>query len=185
MIQFIGYVLAITLEFLFAITFTIYTIFLIYSNLKGSPYVPTRMKEIRYILDEFPMNKNTFLMELGCGDGRFLREAAKRYQVCGLGIDVNPLLLWKSRFFSRLAGLNTIEFRKEDLRNTSLGSADVLYLFLMPKLLDSLTPKFKKELKNGAIIISHGFKLTAFDPVRFKTIERRPFPTYFYRFKRS
>jgi hypothetical protein len=51
----------------------------------------------------------------------------------------------------------------------------------MPALLEKLVPKFNKELKKGAVLISHGFKIEKYKKKLYKTILGKSFNTYFYR----
>jgi len=53
--------------------------------------------------------------------------------------------------------------------------------FLFPALISKLVPKFNKELKKGAVIISHGFPVSEYKFKLIKKVERSPFPTYYYK----
>ncbi|OGK19636.1 hypothetical protein A2866_06735 [Candidatus Roizmanbacteria bacterium RIFCSPHIGHO2_01_FULL_39_8] len=181
MLYSILYVLVILLELLFALGFSIYTFFLIYSNLKGSPYVPTKMKEARMILEQAKLKPNQLFLELGSGDGRLSRLAAKDYKVNSIGIDVNPLLNWYARLWARWLKIPRVTFLTQNIFQTDLRKADVLYLFLMPKLIEKLKLKMEKELKKNSLVISHGFKVLGWEAKCFKTLNHRPFPTYYYR----
>jgi hypothetical protein len=181
MLYAILYILVVLLELLFAIGFSIYTFFLIYSNLKGSPYVPTKMKEARIILENAKLKPNQLFLELGSGDGRLSRLAAKEYKVNSIGIDVNPLLNWYARLLVRWQKIPRVTILTQNIFQTDLRKADALYLFLMPKLIEKLKFKMEKELKKNSLVISHGFKVVGWENKCFKTLDRRPFPTYYYR----
>ncbi len=158
---------------------SVYTISLIYSSIKGSPYVATRKKRIEEILSMADLKKNKTFIELGSGDGRIVREAVNLYGVKGIGIDINPLLV----FWAKLLGHRNIEFRVENIFDTDLTRADYVYIFLMPKLIEELSKKMDKELKKGTIVISHGFPIKNWEKKLYKKIEKIPFPTYYYRIK--
>jgi hypothetical protein len=162
---------------------TIYTALLIYSSLKGSPYVPTRAKIMSEIFSPAKMKKGGYLIELGSGDGRMLRFAAKNYRISGLGVDVNPLLVFWSRLVARAENLIDIKFKVENIFDTDMAKADYLYIFLMPDLIDKLTPKMDRELRKGTVVISHGFPIKAWKKKLYYTFERKTFPTYYYRIK--
>src|SRR3990167_11055463 len=100
MLAVILYFIAIFTELIFAIGFTVVTLSFIYSNLKGSPYVPTRQKEIDKILKNANLKARQIFFELGCGDGRVCRRAAILYQVKAIGVDVNPLLICYAKFLT-------------------------------------------------------------------------------------
>lgn len=52
-----------------------------------SPIFQENFDRLIQFLDLKPGSK---VVDLGCGKGRFLVELAKRYQICGVGVDVNP-----------------------------------------------------------------------------------------------
>lgn len=157
---------------------SIYTLSLIYSSIKGSPYVATRNKRIIEILENAGLKKGKLFVELGSGDGRMVRTAVKEYDVLGIGVDVNPLLI----FWAKILGHKNIDFKVENIFDTNLSKADYVYIFLMPKLIEELTLKMEKELKKGTIVISHGFPILTWKKKLFKTLKKVPFPTYYYRF---
>ncbi len=175
------YLLAIFAELLFAIGFSIFTLFLFYSSFKGSPYVPTRGKEVEVILKEAKLKPKQNFYELGCGDARIARNAVKNYRVKAVAVDVNPLLIIWAKFLAKLQKLKKIEFKTEDIFKIDLSEADVVYLFLMPKLIDQLLLKLNRELKKNTLIISHGFIIEKWDRLLVKKINHKPFPTYYYR----
>ena len=181
MLGIILYFIAIFAELIFAIGFSALTISFIYSSLKGSPYVPTRQKEINIILKTANLKSKQIFIELGCGDGRVCRRAASLYGVKTIGVDVNPLLIWYARFLAKIKSVTNTDFRTQNIFDTNLSKADIVYLFLMPKLIGLIVPKLEKELKKQATVISHGFKIVEWQDRLVKKIDRRPFPTYFYR----
>lgn len=143
----------------------------------GSPYVATRKKRIDEILKEANLKKGKIFVELGCGDGRIVRTAVKNYEVKGIGVDINPILI----FYANILGKKNVLFKVENIFNTDLRKADYIYIFLMPKLIEKLSLKMDKEMKKGVIIISHGFPVKGWERKLFKTLKRVPFPTYYYR----
>lgn len=181
MIGIILYFVVILAELLFAIGFCAITISFIYSSIKGSPYVPTNKKEIGIILKNADLKSQQNFLELGCGDGRVSRLASNKYKVKALGIDVNPFLIWYARFLSRIESSANTKFYRQNIFDSDLSEADVVYLFLMPKLIQKMRLKFEKELKKNAIVISHGFKIIGWQNSLIKKIDHSPFPTYFYR----
>lgn len=183
-INLIFYLIAIFLLLLFLIFMSIYGLSLIYSSLMGSPYVATRNKVILDILKEVKFKRNGLFVELGSGDARIVRTAVKKYHLKGLAVDINGLINLWAKILSKLDKTNKeIVYKTENIFDTDLTNADYLYLFLMPDLLKKLVPKFNRELKKGAIIISHGFPIKEYEKKLIKKVERKPFPTYYYRTK--
>lgn len=176
----IFYIFLIIIELFFFIFFTIFTFFLIYSLLKGSPYVPSKINQIRKILKSAYLKKNQIFFDLGCGDGRVVREAVKHYQVKGIGYDINLILILWARLLSVIQNLSSIEFKQADIVTNKFPDADVIYIFLMPLLIKKISQKLYLQLKNGALIISHGFKIKSFNKYLIKQIDDKQFSTYFY-----
>ena len=177
------YLLLICIELLFLISISIYFSSLIYSSIKGAPYVPTKRKVIDEILYTAGLKKGKRFLELGCGDGRVVRQAVTTYHVDGVGIDINPVVLILAKIKSKIHNVHDIEWRTENVCDTNISDFDFVYVFLMPEMLARLAPKFIKNGKKGAVIISHGFKIEGLESYLFKTLKRSPFPTYYYRLK--
>lgn len=65
----------------------------------GPPYLPTRQRYARTALDLLALKPGQTMLELGSGDGRVVRAAAKRgWRV--VGIELNPLLVLISRLYT-------------------------------------------------------------------------------------
>jgi hypothetical protein len=168
-------------EFFILLGVSIYFIGLLFSSFKGAPYVPTTKKEMMIVLKRAKLKRGKTFVEFGSGDGRIVRQAVKQYGVKGTGVEINPLLVWWSRFLSKRDNTSQfITFIKTSVFDYPLTNTDYLYVFLMPQLLEKLQPKFRKELKKGSIIISHGFKLIGMEKFLIDTNPSLTFPTYYY-----
>lgn len=163
----------------------IYMISLVYSMLMGSPYVKTKNKRIEVILSYANLKPKQRFIDLGCGDGIVVRYAVQKYKVYGTGIDINPLLIYRAKIMAVLQKLKGIKFRKENIFKADIKKADVIYLFLLPKLLVKLKDKLQKESKKNALIISHGFEIEGWKKYQIKKIKDKPFSTYYYRLHSS
>lgn len=176
------YFLLMLLEMFILLGVSIYGVGLLFSSFKGAPYVPTSKKQLEKIFKNVSLKKGECFVELGSGDGRLVRYAAKKYDISGIGIEINPLLVWWSRFLAKRDGTSKkAQFLKENVFNYSLTHADYLYIFLMPELIQKLLPKFKKELKKGTMIISHGFKIIGFEKRLIHMEPDKTFSTYYYK----
>jgi len=175
------YILLIIVELTFLIGASVYIIFLIYSWLKGAPYVATRMKSIKTILENTEITDGQHIVELGSGDGRFLIEVAKQYNITGVGVDINPIPLLIARLRARMQKIHTVSFHLQDIRETDLKKADIIYIFLFPKLVNKIKLQLTKNTKKGALIISHGFQIDYLKKYHTKTVEGDTFKTYFYK----
>lgn len=179
------YLFLFVLFFIFSVFFAAYFIILLYSAFKGAPYVPTRAKDIQDILSHADLKSGQTFIELGCGDGRVTREAVKQYGVKGRGIDVNQALILWARLKSWLLGVPNVHFEKNNVKTMSYADIDVIYMFLLPSLIETFHNRLVREVKPDTLIISHGFKVSGWE--KYLTYKRssRTFPTYYYRIHTS
>lgn len=171
--------------FLVPLLFTILVLSGFISDFAGASFVPTSGKIVDEILAKAKLKKDQFFLELGCGDSRIVRTAVKKYRVKGMGVDINPLLILYSKFLSRIQKLPNIKFINQNIFKTDFSKADVIFIFLLPKLIRKIKNKFETECNVGTIIISHGFKIDGFEKYLFWKIERDLFPTYYYKISKK
>src|ERR1700682_3108804 len=53
-------------------------------------YVPTEQVVVEKMLDMAKVKKDDIVYDLGCGDGRIVVTAAKKFGCKGVGIDIDP-----------------------------------------------------------------------------------------------
>jgi cyclopropane fatty-acyl-phospholipid synthase-like methyltransferase len=98
--------------------------------------------------------------DLGSGDGRIPITAAQRYGARGVGIEIDPLLVRQANDRLARAGVgDRVRFVNQDLFDADLSDATVVTFFLLPRVIDRLVPKLKRELKPGTRIVSHQYDM--------------------------
>ncbi len=175
------YLLSVFSLLIFLIWASIYTISLIISWFKGAPYVATKSTDLTRIIDTIKPRKKAYFLELGCGDGRVLRYAAQTYDVIGEGIDINPIVLLKARVIASFQKLKNVSFTCKDVRETNFSQADYIYIFLFPKLVETLKDKILHETKENVTIIAHGFQIPYLRKYQDTVLEGKKFKTYIYK----
>lgn len=180
MLELILYFLAYFLIIFFLAWSIIFMGWGIVSDIYGAPYVPTRHNIIKAILTKAKLSKNQTFLELGCGDARVLRTAVKKYDVIGTGIDINWYVLTVARLKSYIQNIHTISFIQKNFLNVSYAEYNVIYVFLLPKLLEKVAHKIKAECKKDTLIISHGFKISNWESCLIDKLEKGKFYTYYY-----
>lgn len=129
------------------------------AELPEVPFVPTPMKVVERMLDMAKIGPNDFLIDLGCGDGRIVTEAAKR-GARGIGIDLDPYLIELCRRRARENGLdNLASFEQKDIYDVDLRRASVVTMYLLPEHNLKLRDKLKRELKAGTRVLSHDWDM--------------------------
>ena len=136
---------------------------------QGALYVSTSRAKISAFINAVPMTADQMLVDLGCGDGRVLREAQKRYGVRTVGYEINPLAYLKARIFS--FGSNKIKIRRQNFWKADLSDADVVFCYLYPDVMKKLAAKLVAGLKPGAVIVSSNFSLPGLVPSKIVKLE--------------
>lgn len=102
-------------------------------------------------------------VDLGSGWGGFVLKIARvlpGMRVCG--IDDNSLRVFWARF--RAAFYKNLSFKKENIFDTDVSSADVIYVYLPQELMPTLEVKLQKELKHGSLVISNSVSFPSWLP---------------------
>jgi SAM-dependent methyltransferase len=111
------------------------------------------------------------VIDLGSGDGRIVITAARRFGASGLGVEIVPELVHRSREHARAAGVQArTEFREQDLFTTDLARATVVTMYLLPDVNLQLRPRLL-QLAPGTRIVSHDWDLGDWTPERTVTVE--------------
>ena len=118
----------------------------------------------QYVVEEMleiaKVTKDDTVYDLGCGDGRFVITAAKKYGARGVGIDIDPERVQESHEKAIEAGVtDRVRFIEDDLFTTHISEATVIALYLLPELNLKLRPKLFRELKPGSRIVSYAFDM--------------------------
>lgn len=131
---------------------------------RGALYVSTSRKRIDAVFDEVPMQAGQMLIDLGCGDGRVLRQARRRFDVDAIGYELNPMAYLKARLLCM--GRHGIKLIRRNFLKADLSDADLIFCYLFPDVMHDVAAKLRAELKSGATIASCNFVLPGFTPQR-------------------
>ncbi len=128
-----------------------------------SPWAPwwrTNRKIARAICRLAEISKDDIVYDLGCGDGTFLITSAKEFNAAGVGIEIEPSRFLISKIRILLNNLSSkVKIKRKSFFDEDLSNATVVVVYLIPKTLNLLLPKFKKELKKGTKIVSYRYPL--------------------------
>jgi len=133
-------------------------------------YVPTPPEVVDKMLELAQVKKDDLVYDLGCGDGRIVIRAAKKYGCKAVGYDIDPIRVKESREnvdANNVGHLVTIE--QKDIFKLDLSKADVITLYLLPSLNVKLIPQLEK-LKPGSRIVSHDFDMQGVKPDKNVTV---------------
>ena len=138
----------------------------------NAPYVTTPESIVGAMLKLAQVSKDDLVYDLGCGDGRIVIEAAKRFGARGVGIDINPERISEARANARVAGVaRLLKFETGDVLEADFHSATVVMLYLLPSLNLRLRPKLLKELRPDTRVISHEFNMGDWVPEKTEVVD--------------
>jgi SAM-dependent methyltransferase len=106
------------------------------------------------------VGKDDVVYDLGCGDGRMVRTAVKKFGAKrGVGIDIVPELIATSKQLARESGIaDMVSFRIGDvLEIDDLSEATVVLIYMGDDINLRLKPVLKATLKPGSRVVSHRF----------------------------
>jgi len=123
-----------------------------------APFVPTPPEVVAKMLEMTKTDKDAIVYDIGCGDGRIVITAARKYGAHGVGIDIDPERIKECRVNARIAGVEKlVTFLQEDATKADLSRATIVTLYLLPESNELLRPKFDKELRPGTLVVSHNY----------------------------
>jgi SAM-dependent methyltransferase len=129
-----------------------------------APFVKTPMEIVERMFEIAEVKKSDLVYDLGCGDGRIVIAAAKKFGCRAVGIEKVPELAQLAR---ENAAKNDVQdlvaIEQKNIFACDISQADVVTLYLLPWMNRRLIPQLEK-LKPGARIISHDWDLGEIPP---------------------
>ena len=120
-------------------------------------FLPTPQHVVDIMLGLAKVKEDDLVYDLGCGDGRIVVTAAKKYGCRAVGVDIDPERVRESRANAKAAQVeDLVTIKQQDIFDIDFSEADVVTLYLLPELIAALVPQLEK-LKPGSRIVSHDF----------------------------
>jgi SAM-dependent methyltransferase len=136
-----------------------------------APYVPTPQPLVEKMLELAQVTSRDVVYDLGCGDGRIVITAAKKYGAHAVGVDIDPERIRESVANAKAAGVEElVTFKLEDARKVDVSQATVVTLYLLSSSNAALRPILTRQLKPGARIVSHAFDMGDWQPAKTEHI---------------
>lgn len=125
-----------------------------------SPWWRTSDEAIRQAFKLAGTKSSDVVYDLGSGDGKTLVISAKEFGAKTVGIEIDPLRFYISKLLVMFTGLSDkVEVRRENFLKSDFSDATVIFVYLVPKALQRLKPKFLEKLKGGTRIVSIKYKV--------------------------
>jgi hypothetical protein len=132
----------------------------------GAPFLPTLKARTDDAFELLDLKPGDTLLELGSGDGRILREAARR-GIKAVGYELNPVLVLYSWLLS-LRYRRLIKHRLGNYWSVKLPKCDAIYVFLLNPFMPKLHNKIVQEISTPVKVVSFAFEIPHKKPVREK-----------------
>ena len=122
-------------------------------------YVGTPYDIISTMLQMAEVKQNDMVYDLGCGDARMLVLAALKYGARGIGYEIDPELVIRSRQnVSKNNVQDLVRIIQADIFTLDLSDVDVMPMYLHPDMIYRLIPQIEK-MKPGSRLVLHEYGL--------------------------
>lgn len=144
-----------------------------------SPWWRTNSKKSLMIARLAKITSDDIVYEIGSGEAEFLVAVVKKIGCRGVGIEIDPFRTLVAKLQVIINGLNSkIKLHRGNFFNYKISQASVVYLYLVPRVLEKLKPKMIRELKKGTKVISNRYKLEPHKNLKLVTVKNK---VYFYK----
>lgn len=129
-----------------------------------APFVPTPPSVVERMLEIAAVGRDDVVYDIGCGDGRMVIAAARIYGARGVGIEIDPALVAACRAGAEREGVGKlVRFLEMDATKAHLTQATVVVAYLLPESLEDLAPLFERDLRPGARVVSHNYRIPGWE----------------------
>jgi hypothetical protein len=140
---------------------------ILFSLLRGAPYVPMHTKNLNKVFSFIAVSKKGILVDLGSGDGMVLKAASER-GIVSVGVEINPLLVLFSKF--RLRHHKDASVVWQDMFKWDLPvSTEAIFVFAAGPFIDRIEEWLQgqaDDLDHPLQVISYGFRFADRIPAR-------------------
>jgi SAM-dependent methyltransferase len=136
-----------------------------------APFMPTPIPIVEAMLELVGVRADDVVFDIGSGDGRIVIAAAERFGARGVGIEIDPNLVGRSRKLIEDKGLaDRVQIIHANALDVDLGAADVVTLFLTPSGNETLRPHLEESLRRGVPVVSRDFPIVGWELVEERVV---------------
>lgn len=139
-------------------------------------YVPTPDAVVDAMCKLAKIGKDDVVYDIGCGDGRMVIQAVKKYGAKkAIGIDINEERIKECRENAKKAGVeDKVTFlHKDALTIKDFSEASVVLTYLSNPLMEALRPTLQKTMKENSRIVSHRFLMGDWKPEKTEKLRAK------------
>ena len=135
------------------------------------PDVPTPPQVIDRMLTAAHVRPGETVYDLGCGEGRVVIMAARKFHAKAVGIELSDVLFERTFNLVKQMGLeNQVTIVHGNALTYDLSPADVVTIYFMTSSNDRLRPVFERSLRPGTRVVSHDYEIRGWKPSIKETI---------------
>jgi SAM-dependent methyltransferase len=127
-------------------------------------YVGTPNDVVAKMLEMAKIQQDDVVYDPGCGDGRMLIAAAKKYGCRGVGFEIVPKLVAEGRQIAKKRKVERlVSIEDKDIFTVDYSKATVISMYLLPEMIVKLRPALEK-MKPGSRIVAHDYSIKGAEP---------------------
>ena len=127
-------------------------------------YVGTPNDVVAKMLDMAKIQKDDVVYDPGCGDGRMVITAAKKYGCRGVGFEIVSKLVAEGRQIAKKRKVDQlVTIEEKDIFTVDYSPATVISMYLLPEMIVKLRPALEK-MKPGSRIVAHDYSIKDVKP---------------------
>lgn len=105
------------------------------------------------------LGPNDLLVDLGCGDGRWLLSGVERFNCSAFGIEIDPELVDRCRSQVAARGLEKqIQVQQGDVMSVDISAARLVIVYAFAESLPGIRDHLRDQLTDGASVLSIGVR---------------------------
>ena len=132
----------------------------------NAPFITSADAVVDKMVEIAQLTEDDLVYDLGCGDGRIIVTAALKSGCQGVGIDIDPVRVAEANKNVELHDVaRIVSIKEQDVFKVDLSEADVVMMYLLPLMVQKLTPQFD-QMKPGSRIVSHDYFIEGVEPER-------------------
>lgn len=152
-----------------AIVISIITVLLFYVFMSGfiwgAGYEPVPKRSLLRMIELSSPKEGNLVYDLGSGFGRIVIEVAKRTGARCIGIEIDPLKCWWSKFQIKRKKLEErAQILRMNIMDANLKDADIVFLFLWGSMMEKLKEKLVSEMRPGSLVVSYWHRFRGWEP---------------------
>ncbi len=149
-----------------------------------APDFPSPEDVVEKMLSAAHLKPGEMVYDLGCGEGRIVITAARKFKANAVGVELSPSLFKLASARVKALGLQEhITIVHANLLKVDLKPADVVTIYLSTASNELLRPNLERDLKPGSRVVSHDFEIRGWKPTSVEQIKvegSRPHAIYIY-----